>query len=609
MQLYRLSNSIISRSKGKSAVAAAAYRSGTALKDQRSNVIHDFSQKGNIAWTQILADDQAPAWVWNREELWNRVEAAETRKDSQLARECLLALPNKLTLEQQINLVQQFATEQFVQLGMVADLALHTPKNNPHAHILLTMRNLGEAEFGLKNRTWNQRSWLKALRKAWADSCNASLEAAGIEDRVDHRSLADQGIQRIPQIHLGSYAAQCLKNGTYHPRVERYLEIEQLNAQLAKLQTEVSQTAEQIAGETQRQSERANLVLPIVSEMMFHLIETGRAIACGQNRWEIQQGNYQIFLVQPNEADWELEIWSPQERLIGYTEQPGQQKIEVNAGLSDRDVLYFSHLHQTLQIEQQRLQAEQAEQERQKQHRLQQEQAERERLKYKQEQERLERQRLEQEQLEQLCYSYQKLYDGVADSEQIDPSKEEADLQIANQLYQAAIAQGFDLASAEQQVQLTIGYGGALGQASIREQGIPEAMAYAQAIALAAAENWQQDQAVQILDIAIKFFRQQVKAGQVIERQPNVFELQLDSYILTGQVQLTETGKQSSLSVVDPERGELVRCHRLPGLNRDEWKLELAQNIEQQDVQVFAEIGKWLQQKQIKQSQQQLEMD
>lgn len=585
MPLYRLSNSIISRSKGKSAVAAAAYRSGSILKDDRLNVVHDYSRKENIAWTMILAPKDAPSWIWNREQLWNQVEATETRKDSQLARECLLALPTELSLEQQVDLVKHFSTDQFVQHGMVADLALHSLEKNPHVHILLTMRELNEDGFGLKNRDWNQRSWLKELRKSWADYCNTALESAGIEERLDHRSLAAQGIDRIPQIHLGSHAAKCLKEGIYHPRVERYLEIEELNSQLKQMQAEAAETAHQIQVETQRQSKHADLVLPIAKEVADHYIAVGSAIACGKDRWGIKQGDYQIFLAQPSEVEWELEIWSGRGQLVRCTEQEEQQTTEIAQGLNSQDVQNFSRLQQALQMEQQRLQREQAEHER-----LEREQQERERL---------EHQRLEQERLEKLCQPHKQLYDLAAGLAMLGETSEQRDLRVADEIYQVAIAKGLNPASVEQRVQLTIGYGGATGQAILQQQGITEALQYAQTIALQATENWQQDQASQILDTAIDFFKQQAEAGQVIERQPNELELKWDRYTLVAQLRMTETGQQRLLSIIDSERGELARCRRLLGLDTDEWQIEVAQNIQKGDAKAFEAVAEWLQQQQV----------
>lgn len=358
MALYRLSNSVISRSKGQSAPAAAAYRSGTVIRDDRLGIVHDYSKKGNIAWTMILSPEVAPDWARSREQLWNQVEATEARKDSQVARECLLALPKELAIEQQIELIQKFSTNQFVQRGMVADLALHTPKDNPHVHILLTMRDLHPDGFGLKNRDWNQRSWLKDLRKGWADDCNMALAAAGVEERVNHRSLADQGSDRIPQIHLGSHAARCLETGQHHPRVERYLEIASANERIAQLRGQAIAVQQEIDQEKQQQREFADQVLPIASSLFEQRAKAGLAIRQVDGGWKVECGDYAITVRQdagaipPGGRDIE-ESLSVAAAVRGELVRStfwvdGQQQFEVVAGLSDEDVGAFAELQDDL---------------------------------------------------------------------------------------------------------------------------------------------------------------------------------------------------------------------------------------------------------------------
>lgn len=347
MALYRLSNSVITRSKGQSAPAAAAYRSGTVIKDDRLGVVHDYSKKGNIAWTMILAPEAAPNWVFDRQQLWNQVEAVEPRKDSQVARECLLALPKELSIDQQIDLIQKFSMNQFVERGMVADLALHTPKNNPHVHILLTMRDLHPDGFDLKNRGWNQRSWLKELRKSWADDCNTALAAAGVEEQVDHRSLADQGIDRIPQIHLGSHAARCLETGQHHPRVERYLEIAAANERIAQLQGQAIMVQQEIDQAMQQQRQFADQVLPIASMLFEHRSKAGLAIRQANGNWKVEWSDYAITVRQDAGAIDESLTVSAAVRgeLVRSTHwSDGRQQFEVAAGLTAVDVATFVEL-------------------------------------------------------------------------------------------------------------------------------------------------------------------------------------------------------------------------------------------------------------------------
>ena len=209
MAIYHLRVSVISRSQGRSATAAIAYRAAERITDRRTGLVFDYAAKAGVEHVEILAPADAPDWVRDRAELWNRVEEAETRKNSQVAREVRVALPDELSHAERVELVRGFATEQFVDRGMVADVALHAPgrdgdERNHHAHILLTTRELGvegnvpcegnvpHGGFTAKNRDWNKVEVLEGWREAWARDSNAALERAGREDRVDHRTLVAQ---------------------------------------------------------------------------------------------------------------------------------------------------------------------------------------------------------------------------------------------------------------------------------------------------------------------------------------------------------------------------------------------------------------------------------
>ncbi|PSF30993.1 hypothetical protein C7H19_23495 [Aphanothece hegewaldii CCALA 016] len=207
MAIYHVSAKIISRSGGKSVLASAAYRAGDKLTDQRLGKSFDYTKKQGVDSTLILAPKNAPDWVSNREQLWNQVEAAENRKDSQLAREFNIALPVELNNEQMKDLAKSYVQEQFVNRGMIADVAFHDlDSDNPHFHVLLTMREITEQGFSRKkNRDWNSNELLVEQREAWATHVNAALENLGlVEEKIDHRTLVAQGItERIAQVHLG----------------------------------------------------------------------------------------------------------------------------------------------------------------------------------------------------------------------------------------------------------------------------------------------------------------------------------------------------------------------------------------------------------------------
>jgi len=219
MALYHLSAQVISRSAGRSMAAAVAYRSGIAVSDFRTGIRHDYRRRSGVAAAEILAPKEAPAWVHDREELWHQVEAAERREDAQLAREIEVSLPRELTAPQALHLVREFCEAEFVARGMVADLSVHAKPGNPHAHILLTMRHLTPEGFGKKAREWNDRAFLVRLREAWADLVNQALAMAGSPARVDHRTLAAQGIDKAPGRHHGPASRGMVSRGAESNRL------------------------------------------------------------------------------------------------------------------------------------------------------------------------------------------------------------------------------------------------------------------------------------------------------------------------------------------------------------------------------------------------------
>lgn len=211
MAIYHLNQQLISKGQGRSIVAAAAYRSGSVLTEKItdsvtglvSDMVHDYSKKENITYSKILAPSSSPSWVYDRELLWNTVTLCEKRKDAQYARELNLALPVELDLEQSIELMQSFVDECFVQRGMVADVNIHSEQGNPHAHILLTTRDINENGFGFKNREWNNKAFLLFTRELWAEKVNSSLKKLGIDQRVDHRSFKTIDFGLRATIHEG----------------------------------------------------------------------------------------------------------------------------------------------------------------------------------------------------------------------------------------------------------------------------------------------------------------------------------------------------------------------------------------------------------------------
>src|SRR6266480_1077314 len=211
MAIYHLHVKVIGRKAGSSAVASAAYRSASRLRDERLDRSHDFSAKRGVVHSEVMLPDNAPdAWS-DRERLWNDVEAFEVRKDAQLAREVEFAIPRELTERQGIELARDFAQSEFVNRGMIADLNVHwdigedgMPK--PHAHVMLTMRSVDENGFGQKVRDWNRTEMVEHWRERWAGLANERLADLDIDARIDHRSLEAQGIALEPQSQIGAPA-------------------------------------------------------------------------------------------------------------------------------------------------------------------------------------------------------------------------------------------------------------------------------------------------------------------------------------------------------------------------------------------------------------------
>jgi Ti-type conjugative transfer relaxase TraA len=224
MAIYHFSAKVISRAAGSSAVAAAAYRSASRLHDQRLDRAHDFSNKAGVVHSEVMLPDGAPEEWQDRAKLWNAVEAAEIRKDAQLAREIEFAIPRELDQTEGVRLARDFVQHEFVDRGMVADLNVHWDigadgEAKPHAHVMLTMREVGEDGFGAKVREWNRTDLLEHWRGAWADHVNQRLAELDIDARIDHRSLDAQGIKLEPQHKIGPAAARMVGQGLESERL------------------------------------------------------------------------------------------------------------------------------------------------------------------------------------------------------------------------------------------------------------------------------------------------------------------------------------------------------------------------------------------------------
>lgn len=236
MAIYHFSAKVISRSTGRSAVAAAAYRSASRLFDKRTEQPFDYSRKSGVLHSEILLPDGAPGRWSNRAALWNEVEWGEKRKDAQLAREIEFALPREMKPDDAIELARAFVERECVRRGMVADLNVHCDVGEdglprPHAHVMLALREVGADGFGAKARDWNSTALLEHWREAWAEHVNVRLAELDHDIRIDHRSLKDQGIDLEPQFKIGPAAARSEARGRASERADQHRDIARRNGE------------------------------------------------------------------------------------------------------------------------------------------------------------------------------------------------------------------------------------------------------------------------------------------------------------------------------------------------------------------------------------------
>jgi hypothetical protein len=238
MAIYHLQAKIISRADGQDVVASAAYRSGDKIESERYGKIHDYTHKSGVIKSEIIAPDNAPDWIFDRAKLWNEIERIEKRKDSQLAREFEISIPRELDIGNQECLVKTFVNDSFVSLGMVADVSYHDKGDgNPHAHILLSTRKISQNGFGGKAREWNDKELFQTWRESWEKAANEALRIAGHDIQIDCRTLEAQGIDRIPQIHVGA-VANAMPDSWKKSRNE---EIKRLNSERQKVIEELAE--------------------------------------------------------------------------------------------------------------------------------------------------------------------------------------------------------------------------------------------------------------------------------------------------------------------------------------------------------------------------------
>lgn len=252
MAIFHCQAKAISRAVGRSATAAAAYRAGESIADERTGEVYDYEKKQGVEYKEIITPEGSQI---ARSTLWNLAEVAERRKDAKVAREWELALPSELTHEQRVDLACQFARKLVERYGVVADVCIHAPgregdPRNHHAHILTTTRVYEAGALGKKTRVLDSPRTsgqeVEIMRQTWASLANSALEKAGHAEKIDARSLQAQCVGREPTHHLGPAATAMERRGIQTERGD--LNRVRGSYQALELRTELAALEEQQQG-------------------------------------------------------------------------------------------------------------------------------------------------------------------------------------------------------------------------------------------------------------------------------------------------------------------------------------------------------------------------
>jgi ATP-dependent exoDNAse (exonuclease V) alpha subunit len=281
MAIYRLEIKSVTRSTGRNATSAAAYRAGERIRDERTGALYNHSQRQDVLHKEIFLPSSVEqlgarmGWARDRATLWNAAEKAEHQSNSRVAREYLVALPPELSAEKRVTLARTFSREIADRYNVAVDLAIHAPRpegdpRNFHAHLLTTTREVTPDGLGPKtglDRSGEARSELglpKArqefanLRARWAELTNEALREANVEARVDHRSLEAQGIDREPRPQLPRGAYEVERRGERSELAERIRKRhgERWAARRQRQQIAPAQSAEESAGMPEKPAAR-----------------------------------------------------------------------------------------------------------------------------------------------------------------------------------------------------------------------------------------------------------------------------------------------------------------------------------------------------------------
>uniref|UniRef100_UPI00254E9E7C MobQ family relaxase n=1 Tax=Lactococcus garvieae TaxID=1363 RepID=UPI00254E9E7C len=265
MAIFHLSMTIAKREGGKrSLIAMASYRSGEKLYSELYEKTNLYNHRTIKPESFILKPDYVPNEFLDRQTLWNKMELAEKQVNSQICREVNVALPIELNNTDQRSLIEEFVKDNFVSEGMIADVAIHRDdENNPHAHIMLTMREVdsegnilnkrkkipkldengnpillenGKIKMvSIKTNDWDRKSLVSEIRKDWADKVNRYLKDRNIDQQITEKSHAELGKKELPTIHEGFYSKKLEEKGVISELKRKNLEIQSYNDILAEL--------------------------------------------------------------------------------------------------------------------------------------------------------------------------------------------------------------------------------------------------------------------------------------------------------------------------------------------------------------------------------------
>nr|WP_289241999.1 MobQ family relaxase [Delftia sp.] len=211
MAIFHFSAQVISRADGANAIQAAAYRAGLRMTCARTGQVFNYTRKKEVSHRAILAPEGAAPWALCRETLWAQAEQ-QKRKNAQLAREIEVALPIELTHAQQVALIHSYVQAQFISLGMVGDINIHSKRGNPHVHVLLTLSDIEADGFGAKRRDWNHPSLVARWREAWAKACNTAWKKPATQRALTTAATRSVALTCQPQ---------CMKAAEHTPMPRR----------------------------------------------------------------------------------------------------------------------------------------------------------------------------------------------------------------------------------------------------------------------------------------------------------------------------------------------------------------------------------------------------